>query len=481
MQSFSAMPNLDSAFGARAPFRYHAADIDDAPTAFEGDVPPWLQGSLLRTCPAIFAQPGWRADHWFDGLGLLYAFRVDARGVRFAQRLMDNEVRRAADRGQQSIASFASTIRRSFWKRLVQPVAPITDNANVNIVPLGDSPVALTESPFQAKVDATSLAITGNVEYSDKLGELVMIAHPHFDFARKEVVSIGSRFGMSTSIVVYAHPADRMERRPIAEIKVRRMPYLHSFGVSEKSAVVIGHPMTVNPMKLLWSNRGFIDHFRFDAAEPTKLWVVDRTTGDVREHHAPAMFVFHTVNTFEDGDTTVIDLAAYPDASIIDRFRVAQLESLGLPAVAPRLLRLRLTPGRVDAEVEELLAEGFEFPSIAYKRDAGRRHHVAWGTRYRTNASGTAQAELVRWEDSGDERRFHDETLLFGEPVLVARPGATSPDDGVLLLVGTAPDGESSTLLLLDPKSLAVTARARVPYAIPLGFHGGFFRAPRAA
>jgi carotenoid cleavage dioxygenase-like enzyme len=34
----------------------------------------------VRTAPAVFEQNGWRADHWFDGLGLLYGFRFEASG-----------------------------------------------------------------------------------------------------------------------------------------------------------------------------------------------------------------------------------------------------------------------------------------------------------------------------------------------------------------------------------------------------------------
>lgn len=60
-----------------------------------GTVPAWLRGDLVRPAPALFEQNGWRADHWFDGLGLLYGFRFDAAGVSFRQRLLDSQV--AAD------------------------------------------------------------------------------------------------------------------------------------------------------------------------------------------------------------------------------------------------------------------------------------------------------------------------------------------------------------------------------------------------
>jgi carotenoid cleavage dioxygenase-like enzyme len=72
--------------------------------------------------------------------------------------------------------------------------------------------------------------------------------------------------------------------------------------------------------------------------------------------------------------------------------------------------------------------------------------------------------------------RFQEPGWLFGEPVFVARPGATAEDDGVLLTVGTHNERAVSALLVLDAASLDVHAWAEIPAPIPLGFHGSFFR-----
>jgi carotenoid cleavage dioxygenase-like enzyme len=42
-----------------------------------GALPPWLQGSLLRTGPAKFEVAGQSLSHWFDGLAMLHRFTID--------------------------------------------------------------------------------------------------------------------------------------------------------------------------------------------------------------------------------------------------------------------------------------------------------------------------------------------------------------------------------------------------------------------
>jgi carotenoid cleavage dioxygenase-like enzyme len=58
----------------------------------------------------------------------------------------------------------------------------------------------------------------------------------------------------------------------------------------------------------------------------------------------------------------------------------------------------------------------------------------------------------------------------------VPAPSATSEDDGVLVSCVMGSDG-TSFMVLLDGRTMAEVARARVPYAVPYRFHGGFVRA----
>lgn len=460
--------------GTRAPFRSHAEGGPvDVEAILEGSLPSWLAGDLVRTAPALFdrragARP-YRAAHWFDALGLVYRFGIHEGRVRFDARLLESDVERASRTGAMPTASFGSPIRRSFWRRVIEPIPRVTDNTNVNVLPIGPDLVALTEGPHQWALDRSTLAADHHVTWNDELGDLSMLAHPHFDFVSRRVVNLATEIGPRSSLTLLSYEPSERRRQVSARIPVSRVPYQHAFGLTPRHAIVIGHPFDASPLSLLWSNRGFIDHFRFDASRATKLWLVDRRTGAVRTHEAPPGFVFHVVNAFEVGDETVIDLALYEDASIVSALSRANLELHGLPSLTPPLVRLVMRPGIVDARVEVLEPAGLEFPTIPYRAQQGQEHDVVWGTRIENGASEV----VARFRDAHVVTHATDDVVV-GEPVFVHRPGGRV-SEGVVLVVGSARDSsDRSELRVLDAESLELRARATIEVPIPLGFHGSF-------
>jgi carotenoid cleavage dioxygenase-like enzyme len=451
------------------------------PVRVEGAWPTWLDGDLVRTAPAVFELPGgFRAAHWFDGLGMLFRFGMRGGEVTFRQALLRTATEQAARKGAMPYASFGTPVLRSFWRRLFQPLAPITDNVNVHALPFGSRKVALTEAPTQWSFDPASLELREPMRYDDELGDIVMIAHAHFDFARGVLVSVGVEFGMRSGLVVFETKPDAegpLERVVVGRIPLRRVPYVHSFGLTPKHAVLYAHPLTVNPASMLWSNKGFIDHFTFDRDAATVLYAVDRASGAVRSWEAPAAFMFHTVHAFEDGEDIVLDVAEYPDAGVVEALRTATLRSAGLPDLAPALVRYRLRPGHASAEREVLMARGFEFPTVNYRAASSARHEAAWGARIEGGRRPTST--LVRWSASAAplERAFPGWTV--GEPLWVKNPEAQGAGASVLLSVGVDPEGARTTLFALDPTTLETVASAEVETPVPLGFHGSFFARSR--
>src|SRR5688572_6076086 len=186
---------------ALAPFRRSPEIQTGAPANIRGTIPDWLRGEVVRTCPAVFETKGWRAQHWFDGLGMIYAFRIGDVGVDFRSRLLDCETARDAWRGKARNGSFGTSTERPLLQRIFKPVAPISDNTNVNIVKLGQELVAMTEGDRQLVIDDATLAAAGPVAYSkDALGGTIMTAHPHFDFERGKVLNVATGFGANAEI-----------------------------------------------------------------------------------------------------------------------------------------------------------------------------------------------------------------------------------------------------------------------------------------
>lgn len=448
----------------------YAADV-------EGAVPPWLAGTLVRTAPARFTVGGWSAAHWFDAQGMLYAFDVGGAGVAFRHRDLESEIRRELDAGEVKRPGFGTAMKRPWWRRLTRPVPVAPDNTNVNIVPRGDALAALTETPYQLVIDPATLAVRGVHRWPDALGDVSMTAHPVFDPARRRWVDVATALAGRPALHVVEHDADGGARTVVATWHPKRVPYVHAFGVTARAVVLLAHPMTVNPLEMLWSERGYIDHFRWEGAEPMRLVVIDRATGAAREVEAPTGFVFHVIDAFDDGDDVVVDALTYPDASVIDALRIERLARGEDFTVAARPTRYRVRPNAARAEVEALGAEGFEFPAIDRRRVGPARRFV-WGAAATLGANARSTLMCLDAHE-GVTRRYDEPGVVFGEPVFVARPGAQGEGDGVILSVGS--DGARAALVGVDARTLTRVFRASVPVPVPLGFHGGFVRAKTTA
>jgi beta,beta-carotene 9',10'-dioxygenase len=455
----------------RAPFRWTEQQQDELPVQVTGVRPAWLRGQLLRTAPAVFERGSWRAGHLFDGLSLLYGFTFDADAVKFRQRLLASKTMAAIDRGKQ-ISGFGTTLQRNWLQRLVRPIPPVTDNTNVNVLPFQDHWLALTESQEQHCIDRDSLSSRGLFAYDDELPRvMLMSAHPQLDPRGGGLVNVGTVFGSTSEWVVFRQAFASRARVVEGKLPLPRVPYLHSFGVTKKHVVLIDHPLAANPLRMLFSNRGYIDHFRWKPERATRLWKLERRGGQFSAYETEPLFCFHTVSAFEDGEDLVLDFLAYDDPQVVHAFRTEALASGVFPAFMPRYLRARMKPAKRRVELETLSDTRFEFPTVAPSRGAPYRH--TWGVHLKEDLAQAWSSQVVHVGPQG-EARFEEPGFTWGEPVFVARPGAHEEDDGVLLTLGHHSQRDVSVLAVLDARSLEPRARCEVALSLPLGFHGGF-------
>jgi beta,beta-carotene 9',10'-dioxygenase len=436
-----------------------------------GVIPAWLRGRLIRTAPAVFEFDNWRAEHWFDALGVLYSFDIGADGrVHWMQRLLECEFNRSVRQGHDQLASFGTHNHRGLLQRLLHPTASSTDNANVNIRPQGRHWIAMTETERQLTIDPDSLKTAAEVRFSDALPKrLLVTAHPHDDSERKELINIGVHYGARSGLIVFSQAYGSTARREIGRIPLRRVPYVHSFAITRTKIVLILTPYDLKPASLLWSKRPIAEHYQWSPENGTRVVVMDRGSGICTEHQGPAFFFFHTVNAFDlDHGAIRLELLAYADARLIRQgMRMSDIRRDGLPSLTPNLRRITIDPKRAEFRMETVgPALGFEFPTIHYARANGRPHRYVWGSDL---------SRLVRLDTTTDDvtHRLLD-GVTFGEPVFVASPQATEEDDGVLLTVGRSPITQGSEMTIWDARTLDIFARITVPIAIPLGFHGGF-------
>jgi carotenoid cleavage dioxygenase-like enzyme len=358
----------------------------------------------------------------------------------------------------------------------MQPIPVATDNPNVNILRMGGDIVALTESPWQSILDGGDLRPVSRVAYDDPLGESAfMLAHPIVEGTT--VTNLAFRLGRNAKVSLYTHAALDRSRQVRGTWTTPELPYLHSFGLTDRTAIIAAHPFTARPASLLWSNAGFIDHFRWRPERGSRFVLVDRESGAIREAETGAFFTFHVVQAFEsggsDGGNITIDLLAYDDPSIIERLATSALVR-ELPSLNAHLTRFTIHKKTLRVERRRLCDLPFEFPHLDFKLARGRSAATVYGASF-VYEGGRLKNQVVAIDTgSGKTQRFSDEAWTFGEPVFVGRPSRTREGDGVLLVLG---QGErSSQIFVLDATTLDPLATARFDVAFPLGFHGSFAR-----
>lgn len=234
--------------------------------------------------------------------------------------------------------------------------------------------------------------------------------------------------------------------------------------------VIVAHPLTLTPSKLLFSDKGFAEQLAWEEAE-MQLVVVARATGATRTVRAPKGFVFHVIDAFEDERGITLDALAYDDASIVRRLAAGSL-ARGVVDVAPRALRYRIPRAGEVASVEALSEAGFEFPVV--DRRAGGERRYTWGARVVFDGERSTSTVVALDRKSPAPIEHAEDGWVFGEPVFARRPGSTEEGDGALLAVGSHVRDDRALLRVLDARTLRVVAGVEVDVPLPLGFHGGF-------
>ncbi|RVW00459.1 carotenoid oxygenase family protein [Rhodococcus spongiicola] len=443
--------------------------IDSLPVT--GEIPAWLSGELIRNGPAQYEVGSRSLNHWFDGHAMLHRFGFANGVISYANRFLDTRARRAAlDKGEVRLTEFATDPCRSIFGRVQTAFSPqFTDNANVNLVRLGDKCLALTETPMPVVFDPETLATLG----MEKSPGHHVTAHPHADPRSGEMISYAVHFGPRTTYRLHAS-RDGHTYRTIAKIGVREPGYMHSFALTEHYAILAEHPLLVNPLRLALGNQSFIENYRWHADRPTRLIVIDRHTGTLRgTFEAEPCFAFHHVNAFEDGPELVVDACVYDDDEIIrstylDRLRT---EDPRIPRGTLRRWRVHLQVGSVRSE--HLADTPLELPRVNYRRVNTRPYRYTWGTSISPQGRFLDRIAKVDVVD-GTTTIWEQPACFPGEPVFVAAPDAREEDDGLVLTVTLDAKHGTSFLAVLDGRTLRELARASVPHHIPAGLHGQF-------
>eukprot|EP00798_Chlamydomonas_sp_ICE-L_P018170 gene18170-24602_t len=424
-------------------------------TEISGTIPSWLSGSML-----------------VNGGGKHWAKTGKMRFREFCTEIpTDNPFDQAAN-----------VLETMGFNSKFEPVA--TDNASVNLIPLGDGSVlAISETKAaQYRVDPKTLQTLGQVQFDDGVQGSLTTAHPK-KLPNGDFVNF-SRTLPFGGFNVYTQNSSTLKRKQIAYIPDRKPEapsWVHDIALSENHVIICETPAFFNMGVLTFGGTAQYGVVDWEPELGTRIHVVPLNGGEVKTYTAPPFFTFHFANAHEDATTgdIYVDMASYDDPDIVTDLMLDNIAAFPGKDVSKAGLRRLTIPKQgtaVTAAVPLLKNEAdagnfAEFPAIN-PTYAGKKNQYTWAlvaTRPTNLGNSLGKFDL----EAGTCKVFHEEGSMPGEPVFLANPGATEEDDGVLLSTHMNSDGRSC-LLVLDAKSMTVLGRASLPYSIPYRFHGTF-------
>ena len=445
----------------------------------EGKIPEWLSGSYIRNGPGMFQLKNRRLNHWFDAMGALHKFDIINGKVHYQSAFIDcQSYRSVTQNGELAYSEFASDPCKTLFKKVQSYVFPtlpnMTDNPKVNVARIANKWMALGETPMQVEFDKNTLKTIGVSEPVPGGFAYKTTAHPHFE--DEHAFNLVVKFGMQSYYKIYdvANPG----KKPLATVPVSKPAYLHGFGMSSKYFIIAAGPLTVVPIQLLFWRKSYIENHHWRPEEGATIHVIEKASGKLKaKFKTDPFFCFHHINAWEQGDELIMDLNAYDDASIIQKYYLHELEQpdLELPFGTVRRFKMNLKNKKISSEI--ISDACIELPRIDYNRyNTLSAYRYTYGVSLHPNQPKGFYNSLVKIDThNGHAHYWHEDDCYPGEPFFQPSTGSKNDEDGILISIVLNAAKATSFLLMLDATNMQEIARATLPEPIVYGFHGEFF------
>ena len=412
-----------------------------------GSIPEELDGRYVRNG----ANPtSGISDHPFLGDGMIHAVR-----------LRDGQAQWYRNRYVQTPFVSDSSLDNLDPALMMNMEA---SKANTHIVGHAGKILALEEGHFPYVLDG-EINTVGPTDFGGVLGGS-FTAHPEICPTSGEMLAFG--YSLFEPYLRYLRVSASGELVQTEHITVGGPTMMHDFNVTENHVVFMDLP-AVFDMQLAMSGGMPI---RWDDDYPARLGVMPREGSDdqVRWYDIDPCYIFHPMNSYEEGGKIVLDVARYE--------HIWRDSTMDFPSPVLWRLTIDTQSGRVHEEqVDDLPAE---FPRVA-DSVVGRKHRYGYMVSLSGNENPddlmSASSSILKY-DRETGRRYQIDLgagCLGGEPVFVPSKNSGNEDDGYLMTYVYDAKEDASRFVVMDAASMDSSPIASVELPrIPNGFHGSW-------
>ena len=456
-----------------------------APTASEhvlkdlpllkGRIPADLNGVYLRAGPNARYAPNGRY-HPFDGDGMVHAAQFDKGTLTYRNRWVQTDGWKEEDQaGKSTFYGIRETLKDRPDKRL-------KDTANTDLVAHAGKALALWYMSGDAyEIDPVTLQTLGKSQAIRESGGRIS-AHAKVDEITEDLMFFD--YGNEAPYMHYGVVgADgKLKHYVPIDLPGPRLP--HDMAVTEHYSILHDLPLFHEEEALKLGRH----KVAFYPDVPTRFGVMPRlgASDSIRWFDFTPCFVYHVVNSWEDGDWVVMVGCRYMPAldaqGQIDPVRTAR-------DVAELVMHARLWVWRMNmatgATKEHVLDpdRNVEFPTFN-SRLTGRRTRFGYLVDHSEKKTlqwyGIRKYDLDTGESLGS---WSDDpqNSWYSEPWFAAADNPQSEDHGYIISFQWNEALSRETLDIFDARDLSAgpVAQVQIPHRIPLGFHACWMAADR--
>ncbi len=243
---------------------------------------------------------------------------------------------------------------------------------------------------------------------------------------------------------------------------------MHDFNITQNNVIFMDLPAVFN-LELAMTGEMPI---RWDESYPARLGVMPRDGNDtqVRWFDINPCYVFHPLNSYEDGDKIIIDVARFS--------HMWKASTMDFPP--PELWRWTIDTVSGKVHEEQVDDRPAEFPRVA-DSVIGMKHRYGYlaGMSQSKNPSEASGAILKYDRETGVRSDIEfGRGRTGGEPVFVPAANSSAEDDGYLMTYIYDASSDSSSFVIMDAASMDSEPVASIDLPrIPGGFHGSWIDA----
>src|SRR5215208_4963010 len=427
--------------------RGNYAPVTDELTEFdlpvEGAIPPELDGWYLRNGP----NPRQATGHWFTGDGMIHGVRLEGgRAAWYRNRWV------RTDSFKEDFPLYNADGTRNLR----------AGTANTHLINHAGKTLALVESSLPYEI-TNDLETVGAYDFGGKLVDS-MTAHPKICPTTGEMHFFG--YGNIFEPHVTYHRADANGELTINRpLDVPALTMMHDFALTAEHVIFMDLPIVFN-LDVALKGDGDMP-YRWDDNYGARLGVMRRDDpyGQVRWFDIDPCYVFHVVNSYDDGNSIVLQAVRYPELWR----NTGGFDTDGV-----------LWSWTIDLQTGKVTERQLDDRAVEFPRIDDRLATLP--ARY---AVSVGDGRLVRYDlTTGDavEHVFGSEQSPGGPGEAVFVPsisGRAEESSGWYIGYVYDPARDGSDLVIIDASDFTAppVARVKLPQRVPYGFHGNWIGA----